>query len=80
MMGSKGQAVFESVLLMAIILTVWLGVTAALRKSNFFGTVFGNSWVRLSNTMEFGIPVANRAAAAPLHPTSYERHSVTKNE
>jgi hypothetical protein len=80
MINSRGQAVFESVLLMAIILAVWLGVTAALRKGNFFGNVFGNSWVRLANTMEFGIPAANRSAVAPHHPTSYDRHSTVLND
>jgi hypothetical protein len=78
--SKKGQATFESVLLMAIILLVWIGLTSALKKANFYQTLFGTPWARLTNTMEFGIPTAQRQSAAPLHPTAFIRHSTVLNE
>jgi hypothetical protein len=79
-LGSKGQAMLESVMLMMVILAIWLGITGLLRQSQFFQTIFGSPWTRLSNTMEFGIPTTERSKYSKLHPTSWERHSTTLND
>ncbi len=78
--SARGQAVLESVLLMTLIFAIWLTVTGILRKDNFFQTLFGTPWQRLTNVMEFGIPTAERKTASPNHPTSYTRHSSLLNE
>jgi hypothetical protein len=80
MKNSRGQAVLESVLLMTVIFAIWLTVTGILRKDNYFQTIFGTPWERLTNVIEFGIPTADRKSASANHPTSFARHSSIQNE
>jgi len=78
--NEKGQAVLESAMMMMVILAVWLAVSGALRRSDFFQKLFGTPWGRLANTMEFGIPTNNKNQYSNLHPTSWTRHSTTLND
>jgi len=73
--NEKGQAILEYIILMTVILSVWMGISKVLKSKEFFQTVFGTPWGRLSNTIEFGVPIADRTKAGPMHPSSFSRHS-----
>jgi hypothetical protein len=77
--SKSGQALVESTLLMGVVIVCWLGATKILREQGVFQNVFGKSWAKLSNVIEFGIPVVNRNQAANNHPAAYQRHSTRVN-
>ena len=74
---SSGQAILETLMVMAVVTTVWIGMAKVLKDRGVFQAVFGDSWGRLANTIEFGIPMSGAESAKyrSKHPTSKDRHS-----
>jgi hypothetical protein len=75
-LGSQvGQTILEYLVLLLVIVVSWQVIMKTLKKNDFFGTVFGQPWVRLENTIEFGVPTADRKVAGQHHPAGWSRHS-----
>ena len=81
-MGQRGQALLETVMIMGVIIVVWLAVAKSLTDHGVFQKVFGNTWTRLSSTIELGIPASgadiNKYRAA--HPSGRNRHATRLSE
>ncbi|MBK9293492.1 MAG: hypothetical protein IPM57_03470 [Oligoflexia bacterium] len=75
--SKKGQATVEMVILFALITSIWLGVNKILKNSQVYQSIFGDPWVRLKNTIEFGVPT-DSAQAGGKHPAHIVRHSTRK--
>ena len=75
--NSKGQATIEMVILFALITSIWMGVNKILAASGAYQTVFGDPWVRLKNTIEFGVP-SDDPKIGSKHPAHFSRHSTRK--
>lgn len=72
--NQKGQAILETVLLFSLVVGVWLAVSQGLARSGVFQNVFGEPWLRLKNTIEFGVPTANSNIGSQ-HPAHPKRHA-----
>lgn len=73
--NSRGQATIEMVMLFALVSGIWILVTTSLAKSGSYQAMFGDPWLRLKNTIEFGVP-SDQANLAGKHPAHGDRHSI----
>lgn len=73
--NQKAQAILEMLLVLVMVLGIWTAVSKTLASRGTFDTVFGKPWVRLKNTVEYGIP-SDAANLMQQHPAQPERHSV----
>ncbi len=77
MISQRGQSTLEFVLMFAVIIAVWTGITKTLRSTDFFQKTYGNTWARLNNTIEFGIPDTGQQTVLK-HPSGRNRHATKK--
>lgn len=66
--NQKGQAVLEYIMITAVMVILWSGVSRTLQQRGIFQSLFGDSWARLSNTIEFGVPADRKQQASSAHP------------
>ncbi len=71
--NKKGQGTLEVIMLMALVISVWAGVSKVLRDQGFFQKLFGDSWARLSNTIEYGVPSNDKKEASKNLPGTQSR-------
>jgi hypothetical protein len=70
----KGQGVLEMLLMLVVVMGIWMGVTKILANRGTFAAIFGTPWVRLKNTVEYGIP-SDKNNLMNQHPAHGDRHS-----
>ena len=71
--SKKGQGTLEMILVLTLVLLVWQVVNKTLVGRGVYQKIFGDPWVRLSNTAEFGVP-SNKNNVAGQHPAHASRH------
>jgi len=72
--AEKGQALMESLLLMALFLAATLAGFRLLRDQQLFERAFASPWVRLQNIIHYGVNDDNEQRARTKHPANVERH------
>lgn len=73
LVSNRGQALTEVILITFVVLALASGVTKVLRENGTLQKIFGDSWARLNNTIEYGVPTNNRAEASKNLPGTQAR-------
>ncbi len=69
-----GQSTLEFVLMFALIVGVFSVISRTLKSTAFFQKTYGDTWGRINNTIESGIPDPGPEVISH-HPAGRDRHA-----
>lgn len=71
-MNRRGQAIIESILILALFVGVGTLVARQFKQNELFAQMVSAPWARLAGMMQNGVWMAPRPGAK-LHPSQFER-------